>query len=108
MPHPALRFEIGNLVKCRLPPRHPEGPWSHGTVTQLWYSEPSWDRACPYQVRLDPSNLLVYADEDCPIYIVAASEDPPDPYEWLFTTGPSPVRLLCHLRARFANGQQPE
>ena len=109
MPHPPLRFQVGDPVKCRLPPGHPAGACGQGTVIRLWYIEPGWDRAVPYQVRLHPLPYLVYASEDCPIFIVAADEDLPlDPYEWLFTTGPSPLRLLRHLRARVADGQQPD
>lgn len=108
MPHPALRFAIGDRVKCRLPPRHPDGAWSGGTVTALWYTEPTWDCAVPYQVRLD-SNLLVWAPEDCSIFIVAFGEDPPCcAHAWLFENGPTPVRLLSHLRSCYANNQQPE
>ena len=51
---PALRFDVGGLVMCRIGP-DAEKDWAPGTIVQLWYREASWPPGsfAPYKIKLD-------------------------------------------------------
>ena len=40
-PKPALRFDVGDRVECRVGP-HPVKGWAPGRIIKLKYSEPNW------------------------------------------------------------------
>jgi hypothetical protein len=63
---PALRFDLGGLVMCRIGP-NAETDWAPGTICQLWYREPSWPPGsfAPYKVKLDDGReIFAPADLD--------------------------------------------
>jgi hypothetical protein len=51
---PQLRFDLGAKVECRIGP-DAEKDWGPGTVSELWYREPSWPPGsfAPYKIKLD-------------------------------------------------------
>jgi len=61
---PALRFDVGARVECRVGP-HPVKGWAQGRVIKLHYSEPSWppNMVAPYQVALHDGRLI-FAPQD--------------------------------------------
>ncbi len=61
---PALRFDVGARVECRVGP-HPVKGWASGRVIKLHYSEPSWppNMVAPYQVALHDGRLI-FAPQD--------------------------------------------
>eukprot|EP00548_Thalassiothrix_antarctica_P017307 CAMPEP_0194194282 /NCGR_PEP_ID=MMETSP0154-20130528/75502_1 /TAXON_ID=1049557 /ORGANISM="Thalassiothrix antarctica, Strain L6-D1" /LENGTH=270 /DNA_ID=CAMNT_0038918699 /DNA_START=237 /DNA_END=1048 /DNA_ORIENTATION=+ len=56
---PALRFKVGAKVQCKVGPEK----WAEGTVAQLRYTEPDWERSAPYQIHLDDGRYI-FAPED--------------------------------------------
>jgi len=53
---PALRFKVGDRVKCNMGER-----WATGHVFKIWYREPDWDEdrpTAPYQVKLDNGTFI--------------------------------------------------
>jgi len=56
---PALRFNIGTKVECRIGP-DPVTGWATGVITQLWYREEQWpqDSFAPYRVLLDDGRSI--------------------------------------------------
>ena len=58
-PKPALRFDVGDRVECRVGP-HPVKGWAPGRIIKLKYSEPNWppNMVAPYQVALHDGRLI--------------------------------------------------
>ena len=56
---PQLRFDLGTKVECRIGP-DAEKDWGLGTVTELWYREPSWPPGsfAPYKIKLDDGRQI--------------------------------------------------
>jgi len=61
---PALRFEVGARVECRVGP-HPVKGWVPGRIIKLHYTEPSWppNMVAPYQIALHDGRLI-FAPQD--------------------------------------------
>lgn len=61
---PALRFDVGARVECRVGP-HPVKGWAQGRIIKLHYSEPSWppNMVAPYQIALHDGRLI-FAPQD--------------------------------------------
>jgi enamine deaminase RidA (YjgF/YER057c/UK114 family) len=58
---PALRFVVGQKVLCKVGPQPDD--WAEGTIIQLRYMEPEWERSAPYQILLDDGRYI-FAPED--------------------------------------------
>lgn len=64
--YPQLRFEVGQLVQCRISP-DPINGWADGQITQLWYREQGWppNSWAPYKVQLyDGRKIFAPGDVD--------------------------------------------
>eukprot|EP01031_Cornospumella_fuschlensis_P033807 gene33807-40907_t len=63
-PLPALRFQVGDRVECRIGP-HPVKGWAPGRIIKLYYSEPNWppNMIVPYQIALHDGRLI-FAPQD--------------------------------------------
>jgi len=61
---PLLRFDVGDLVECRIGPDPVKG-WLPGVIMQQWYRENNWPRDAwaPYKVLLDDGRKI-YAPGD--------------------------------------------
>mmetsp|Transcript_23110 Transcript_23110/g.33818 ORF Transcript_23110/g.33818 Transcript_23110/m.33818 type:complete len:196 (+) Transcript_23110:118-705(+) len=68
---PALRFNVGQKVECRIGPDEVTG-WAPGTITQLWYREQDWAEGsfAPYKVTLD-TGMDIFAPGDVEMVIRA-------------------------------------
>ena len=68
----ALRFGPGDRVACDY-----GGGWSCGVVTMTHYREAKWavGKVVPYQIRLDGTRKLIFAEEDNDTTVQAISED---------------------------------
>ena len=66
-----LRFQIGNLVQCRVG-ADPVTGWANGQVIELFYRESNWPpgQVAPYKILLDDGRKI-FAPQDTPEVIRA-------------------------------------